>query len=194
MKSRNCGRINPEASLAIDKHLYKLFSIVCLALLIFLVVLSLMIPSVGAETAEEWNSMGEVLTKLGRYEEALTAYDKAIEIDPQNATVWSNKGDVLHLFGRHEEALIAYDKALEIDPQNAEVWDNKGETLTELGRTEEAKEAFKKAHGLDPSLDIPSTLTPVTSIPQPTEKTSGFEAILVIVELLTVAHLMRRRK
>ena len=42
-----------------------------------------------------WNNKGNVLTKLNKSDEALKAYDKAIEINPQNADAWNNKGVAL---------------------------------------------------------------------------------------------------
>ena len=53
---------------------------------------------------------------MGRYEEAIAAYAKAIEINPQLAEAWNNKGVVLGWSGRYEEAKEAFEKAHEIDP------------------------------------------------------------------------------
>lgn len=47
-------------------------------------------------------------------EEAIKAYDKAIEINPENADDWYNKGFALYELGKYEEATKAYDKAKEI--------------------------------------------------------------------------------
>jgi tetratricopeptide (TPR) repeat protein len=38
-----------------------------------------------------WNNKGVVLAKLGNYNEALNAFDKAIEIDPKSSLAWKNK-------------------------------------------------------------------------------------------------------
>lgn len=53
---------------------------------------------------------------LGRYEEALAAYDKALEIKPDFHLAWYNRGNALGSLERYEEALISYDKALEFNP------------------------------------------------------------------------------
>ena len=47
-------------------------------------------------------------------EEAIKAYDKAIEMNPENADEWYNKGFALYELGKYEEATKAYDKAREI--------------------------------------------------------------------------------
>ena len=70
----------------------------------------------------QWHvTKGTALYYLGKYEEAIATYDKAIEIDPQYADAWNNKGSALGCLGKYEEAIAAYDKAIEIDPQYAVV-------------------------------------------------------------------------
>ena len=65
--------------------------------------------------AKEWLNKGNEFAKRGNYPKAIEAYDKAVEIDPQNAKAWYNKGVALGELERHQEALEAYDKAIEID-------------------------------------------------------------------------------
>jgi len=45
---------------------------------------------------------------LDRYEEALEAFNRSIEIDPDNADIWLSKGNALDKLGRHEEASEAF--------------------------------------------------------------------------------------
>jgi len=40
-------------------------------------------------TALDWSSEGDLLKAQGKYEEAIKAYDKAIEIDPEDELGWS---------------------------------------------------------------------------------------------------------
>lgn len=53
---------------------------------------------------------------MGRYEEAIAAYDNAIAVNPHYAMAWNNKGIALGRLGRHEEAKEVFVKAHEIDP------------------------------------------------------------------------------
>lgn len=90
-------------------------------------------------TAEGWYKKGLELEGKSK-EEAIQAYDKAIQLDPENATIWSDMAwslDVLsrrnHNLGEYNEALQAYNKslelynkAIEVNPQNAEAWFKKG--------------------------------------------------------------------
>ena len=85
------------------------------------------------------------------YESALKAYNKAIELKPNDEGIWNNKGIVLKHLGKHEDALKAYEKAIELKPNEAVMWYNKGSTLLKLGKFEEALKAFDKAIELDPN-------------------------------------------
>jgi tetratricopeptide (TPR) repeat protein len=67
----------------------------------------------------------------------LQAYDKTLELNPDDAKAWYNEGVALHKLGRHEETLQAYDKALELNPDDANAWYNKGVELHKLGRSTE---------------------------------------------------------
>ena len=58
------------------------------------------------------------LSRSGNYDESIKAYDKAIEINPQNSIAWDGKGDALLNSKKYEEAIKAFDKALEINPQD----------------------------------------------------------------------------
>jgi tetratricopeptide (TPR) repeat protein len=90
-----------------------------------------------------------VLGKLGRYEEAFQAIDKALELNPDNYGVWKNKGDVLKELGRYEEALQAIDKALELSPAHYDAWDMKKTVLDRLlDRQKEAQIVYKKRQNL----------------------------------------------
>lgn len=111
-------------------------------------------PAAGIELdASQLNSKGMSLSVLGRYEEALGYFERALELDPRFDIYGSNRGNALRRLGRHEEALACFDRALQLNLHAEGVWSNKGATLTELGRCEEALTCFKHALELKP-LDV----------------------------------------
>jgi superkiller protein 3 len=91
-----------------------------------------------------------VLSDLGKKEEAIAAYRKAIELDPKLAAAYYNLGNRLSDLGKKEEAIAAYRKAIELDPKLAAAYNNLGNRLSELGKKEEAIAAYRKAIELDP--------------------------------------------
>jgi tetratricopeptide (TPR) repeat protein len=61
-----------------------------------------------------WVNKGSSLLKLGRYSEALAAYDEAIRIDPQSALAWNRKGLALKKLDLPADAASAYSRAREL--------------------------------------------------------------------------------
>jgi tetratricopeptide (TPR) repeat protein len=97
------------------------------------------------KAGEKLNINSDKEDRVRYFEEAINAYDKAIEIDPKYVTAWKNKGNVLYSLGRYNESLEALDKAIEIVPEYGLAWYSKGLTLYELGRYEESIQAYDKA-------------------------------------------------
>ncbi len=76
----------------------------------------------NTKNAEAWNYRGIQLAAQGKYDEAIKAYDRAIELDPKQAEAWSNKCLALDYMDRYHEAVVACDRAIEIDPQISGAW------------------------------------------------------------------------
>jgi serine/threonine protein kinase len=108
-------------------------------------------PELKELEVQEWNNKGLSLYNLGRFDEAILCYNKALEIDPRETIAWSNKGLSLHKLGRFDEAILCYDKALEIDQSEAKTWYNKGLAEKQIHREQDAIYSFKQfiehAHG-----------------------------------------------
>ncbi|TYQ27619.1 tetratricopeptide repeat protein [Pseudanabaena sp. UWO311] len=92
-----------------------------------------------------WNSRGDILRQLDRYEEAIFSYDKALAIKPDFYEAWDNLGIALFELGRYEEAIASYDKALAIKPNFYYAWNNRGDALSELGKYKEAIASYDRA-------------------------------------------------
>lgn len=102
-------------------------------------------------TAPYWLNRGATLYTLGRHEEAIASYDKALEINPGDHAVWSNRSLVLYILGRHEEAIISYDKVLEIKPDDYYAWTGKGNAQKELGQYDVAIASYNRALSIQPN-------------------------------------------
>jgi len=84
------------------------------------------------------------------YEEAISSYDKALEIKPDYYEVWGNRGVALNDLGKYEEAIASYDKVLEIKPYDHKARNNRGIALGKLGKYEEAIVSYDKAIEIKP--------------------------------------------
>ena len=97
-----------------------------------------------------WNFYAISLSRVRSYDESLLAYDRAIEIDPQNAVFHANRGTALQSLGRYKEAIAVYDAAISSDPNNAVAHNVRGNAMTRLGRYDEALASYSRAVQLDP--------------------------------------------
>ena len=86
-------------------------------------------PIYGQTTVEDWFNKGMNLSNQSKYGDAVVAFDKAIELNPQYADAWRMKGTILNCLGQYDESLEALDKVIEIDPQHAKDWANIGFSL-----------------------------------------------------------------
>ncbi len=66
----------------------------------------------------EWYKKGVELNKLGKYNDAIESYKKAIKINPRNEKTWNNIGSVFFKLKMYPDAVESYKKALKIDPSN----------------------------------------------------------------------------
>jgi tetratricopeptide (TPR) repeat protein len=106
----------------------------------------------GNTQLQSWchNGLGNVYRALGRPEDALAAYQRAIELDPKDATPHNGLGNVYADLGRTDEAIAAYQRAIELDPKLATPHNGLGNVYRALGRTDEAIAEFQRAIELDP--------------------------------------------
>lgn len=101
--------------------------------------------------------LADSLTFLGRYEEAVTGFEKAIALspnDPQRWAFYTYGALALILQGEFERAVEWADRALEIP--NRQYWTlaHKAVALAKLNRLEEARRTFDLAVAEQPELSI----------------------------------------
>jgi len=78
-----------------------------------------------------WFNKGTAYHSLGQYADAISAFNKSIEIDPQFKEAWNNKGEALRSQGNYDEAIKAFDEAIEIDPNYTNALEGKQEAQRE---------------------------------------------------------------
>jgi len=56
--------------------------------------------------------------KNGNFEQALSFFDQALLVKPDDPDLWNNKGTALRSLGRYDEATECYNKSLQLDPRD----------------------------------------------------------------------------
>jgi tetratricopeptide (TPR) repeat protein len=64
-------------------------------------------------TSEDYFRLGNARFLEGRYEDAITNFDKSLELNPSFSEAWSNRSHSLHHLVRHEKAVGIHEKAIE---------------------------------------------------------------------------------
>jgi tetratricopeptide (TPR) repeat protein len=105
---------------------------------------------VTSNNSQIHNNLGNVLTKKGRLQEAISHYSKALEINPHYAAAHSNLGVALAGQGRLEDAITHYSAALRLRPQSPQTHNNLGVALYGLGDLPGAIENYTSAVHLKP--------------------------------------------
>ena len=76
---------------------------------------------------------------MSRFEESIDCYDKAIQLNPNQANTFNNKGNCLAKIKKYQEAIDSYDKAIELNPKYAMAYYNKGVSLEKIKNYQETK-------------------------------------------------------
>jgi len=101
--------------------------------------------------ADDWYNTAVDLEAVA-VDEALAAYRRALELDPDHADAHLNLGRLLHEEGRLPEAEAHYRAAAAADPEGARAHYNLGVVLEDQERDAEAIAAYHKALTLDDGL------------------------------------------
>jgi tetratricopeptide (TPR) repeat protein len=104
----------------------------------------------NSDDAKAWFDRGNSLCEEGRFEEAITSYDRAILYKPDFHETWYNRGSALDDSGRYEEAIKSYDRAIFFNPDYHKTWYNRGNSLGNSGRYEESIASYDRAISLSP--------------------------------------------
>jgi tetratricopeptide (TPR) repeat protein len=107
--------------------------------------------ALGWQTSDLLQQQGFSLFKLNRVKDALTAFDKALEMNPHNAFAWVSRGIALNTLCEYVAALAAFDKAVELAPKRSLGWMLRGMSLDRLKRGEDALASFDNAVEIDPN-------------------------------------------
>jgi type IV pilus assembly protein PilF len=97
------------------------------------------------QTSDIRYNLGVQAQQSGNIQEALSEFQRAVEIDPDNADARNALGILLHLsFRRHAEAIEHYEKALEVRPTFSEARSNLANVYLDQGQYDQAIKLYEQ--------------------------------------------------
>jgi tetratricopeptide (TPR) repeat protein len=124
---------------------------------------SIELLSSDKDRATAWNGLGNAYRCTNDYTNAVTAYQRAAELDPEtggirdqaddfqteaqpeNAQAWNERGEVFFKVGSLEKAVEAFNKAIELEPESGLLYSNLAGTLAAQGTYPQAALLYQKS-------------------------------------------------
>ena len=103
------------------------------------------------DDSNSYNDLGCALDNLGNYDDAASAFRRALELAPDDALFHLNLALVLGRRGRLGESIQSFRRSIELDPDHAAAHSGLGGALELQGRFDEAIEAFRISIALNPN-------------------------------------------
>ena len=105
------------------------------------------------DDAYVWIRLGEIYCHMRRYDKAIAAFRKAMDLHPNLAGwVHGNLAFAYYKEGFHDEAIAEYKKAMTLDPNLAQGHARLGAAHSSKGMLDEAITEHKKALAINPNL------------------------------------------
>jgi tetratricopeptide (TPR) repeat protein len=101
--------------------------------------------------ADYLSSLAIALEQRGQRDQALEAFDQAVQLKPGDIELWVGRGTTLANMGRPEDALSSYREVLKLDPRHRDAAFRCGLLLFTLKRLEEAISYFSLCNELYPN-------------------------------------------
>lgn len=103
---------------------------------------------------ETYQSLGRLLYKLKRLDEAVSVVEQGLVVNPEAEDLFNTLGHVYMWMGRQEEALAAYNRYIQLVPRDPNSYDSLGLFHQWFGRYDEAARAYERALALNPESPV----------------------------------------
>jgi tetratricopeptide (TPR) repeat protein len=114
---------------------------------------------------------------MANYAEAIKDFNKAIELNPEDANAYFNRGGAYRDTGNYGQAVKDFTRAIELSPKDADAYDNRGIAYDLKGEYAQALKDYNRSIELNPESAILTTIvggltTIKATISKPSETTT----------------------
>ena len=88
--------------------------------------------------------------RTGNYPAAVKAYERGLEVEPENVELLNSMGFALFQQGKSQEAVVALEKALKVDPKHWKAHNNMALASVDLGEFELAEAHYRESLAIEP--------------------------------------------
>lgn len=100
--------------------------------------------------AERLKAQGNICMGENLFNDAVSCYSKAIELDPKNAVYYCNRAAAYSKLNRNDYAINDCQHALRIDPKYGKAYSRQGLAYTAMGNFNDAIVCYRRAIELEP--------------------------------------------
>jgi tetratricopeptide (TPR) repeat protein len=107
--------------------------------------------AIEAGKATAHSGLAQAHHRMGRNDEAIEEYNRAIAIDPRDPNAFIGRGDAYAALDQQQRALADYDEAIRLGPGYSRAYSSRGILLAAMGQDERALSDYDRAIQVDPT-------------------------------------------
>jgi tetratricopeptide (TPR) repeat protein len=88
----------------------------------------------ATQNAEYYSNRGTAHFKKGEYDQAISDFNRALEINPRFADAYYNRGYAYGSKGQYDEAIADYSRVIELSPRFADAYYSRGFAYLNIGQ------------------------------------------------------------
>ncbi len=107
----------------------------------------------GPQSPSDWNELGNSFAASKKFNNAIEAYKKAIEMDPKFGQPYSNLGLIYYRLGKYDFAVLLFKRSVDLldSVEDKSIsWNRLGDAYRRLGDYGNALSAYKKSNDMEP--------------------------------------------
>lgn len=97
------------------------------------------------QAVDAWTRLGVLFRRAGERDNAVQAFNRALEIEPRNLRVHNKVGEMMLAEGKTEEAIKRFQAILSADESMVDAWLNLGLAFATAGNCENARLSWQRA-------------------------------------------------